>query len=208
MILIGQYDSPFVRRVGIAMTLYGMSFGHKPWSTFSDADRIRPYNPLTRVPTLVLDDGDVLQESHLIIDYLDHMVDPAKMLYPRAEPARHAALAISGLACGMADKAVALFYEKRLHDKTSDSWIARCTAQVTGALDRLEQVCNKRQTPYWNGASMGHTDIAVTCCLRFAMEAHSDLLNMPDYPTLAADCAKLEALPAFKQISQAFIPPA
>src|SRR5262249_34848211 len=60
MILIGQYDSPFVRRVGIALTLYGLPFEHRPWSTFSDAEKIRPYNPLTRVPTLVLDDGAVL----------------------------------------------------------------------------------------------------------------------------------------------------
>ncbi len=56
MILIGQYDSPFVRRVGIAMTLYEMSFKHKPWSTFGDAAKVRAYNPLGRVPTLVLDD--------------------------------------------------------------------------------------------------------------------------------------------------------
>src|SRR5262245_56505706 len=68
MILIGQYDSPFVRRVGIALTLYGIPFEHKPWSTFGEADKIRPYNPLTRVPTLVLDDGDVLVDSAAIID--------------------------------------------------------------------------------------------------------------------------------------------
>jgi glutathione S-transferase len=74
MILIGQYDSPFVRRVGIALTLYDLPFEHRPWSTFGDADKIRPYNPLTRVPTLVLDDGEVLIESHSILDYLDSLV--------------------------------------------------------------------------------------------------------------------------------------
>ena len=63
MILIGQYNSPFVRRVGIALHLYGMAFEHRPWSTFSDADRIAPFNPLRRVPTLVLDDGEALIES-------------------------------------------------------------------------------------------------------------------------------------------------
>ena len=71
MILIGQYDSPFTRRVGIALTLYGLAFEHRPWSTFGDAEKIRPYNPLVRVPTLVLDDGEVLVESHGILDYLD-----------------------------------------------------------------------------------------------------------------------------------------
>ncbi|MEZ5776045.1 MAG: glutathione S-transferase N-terminal domain-containing protein, partial [Hyphomicrobiaceae bacterium] len=46
MILIGQYDSPFVRRVGIALGLYGMAFEHRPWSVFGDADKIRALNPL------------------------------------------------------------------------------------------------------------------------------------------------------------------
>ena len=89
MILIGQYDSPFVRRVAIALTLYGLAFEHKPWSTFGDAEKIRPYNPLTRVPTLVLDDGDVLIDSTAIIDYLDSLVPAEKRMFPSAEPERH-----------------------------------------------------------------------------------------------------------------------
>ena len=84
MILIGQYDSPFVRRVGIALTLYGMAFEHRPWSSFGDADRLRAFNPLTRVPTLVLDDGFVLIDSHLMLDYLDGLVDDAAVSARRA----------------------------------------------------------------------------------------------------------------------------
>ena len=63
MILIGQFDSPFVRRVAIAMRLYGIAFEHKPWSTFGDAGKIAPYNPLRRVPTLVLDNGETLSRA-------------------------------------------------------------------------------------------------------------------------------------------------
>ncbi len=61
MILIGQVDSPFVRRVGIA--LYEIPFEHRPWSTFGDADRLAAHNPPRRVPTLVLDGEEVLIES-------------------------------------------------------------------------------------------------------------------------------------------------
>ena len=46
MILIGQFDSPFVRRVGIALDLYGLAFEHRPWSVFGDGDKIRSFNPL------------------------------------------------------------------------------------------------------------------------------------------------------------------
>ena len=120
MILIGQYDSPFVRRVGIALTLYGLPFEHRPWSVFGDADKIRAYNPLVRVPTLVLDDGEVLIESHSILDYLDRLVPADRAMFPAAEPARHRALKVAALATGLADKAVSLFYERRLHEEVSD----------------------------------------------------------------------------------------
>ncbi len=76
MILIGQFDSPFVRRVAIAMRLYGLSFEHRPWSVFGDAEKIAHYNPLMRVPTLVLGTGEVLIESHAILDALDHLAPP------------------------------------------------------------------------------------------------------------------------------------
>src|SRR5437868_6353465 len=71
MILIGQYDSPFVRRVAIALRMYGMAYEHRPWSVFGDADEIAAFNPLRRVPTLVADDGGSLVESGAILDWLD-----------------------------------------------------------------------------------------------------------------------------------------
>lgn len=73
MILSGQFDWPFVRRVGIALDLCGLAFEHRPWSVFGDADKVRAFNPLTRVPTLVQDDGFVLIESHAMLDYLDSL---------------------------------------------------------------------------------------------------------------------------------------
>src|SRR5499427_1644563 len=82
MFLIGQYDSPFVRRVAIAMRLYGIAFEHRPWSTFGDAELIAPYNPLRRVPTLVLDSGEALIESTAILDYLDETVGPERAMLP------------------------------------------------------------------------------------------------------------------------------
>ena len=208
MILIGQYDSPFVRRVGIALTLYELPFEHRPWSTFGDADKIRPYNPLTRVPTLVLDNGEVLIESHSILDYLDSRVPADRRMFPAAEPARHQALKIAALATGVAEKAVSLFYEKVLHKEASQVWTNRCRSQISGALSALEADRAARNSDYWFGASIGHADIAVAAALRFVGDAHAGLVAMAQFPALAAHAARLEALPVFRTISQPFIPPA
>jgi glutathione S-transferase len=207
MILIGQYDSPFVRRVGIALTLYDIPFEHRPWSSFADAEKIRPYNPLTRVPTLVLDDGAVLVDSHAMLDYLDSRVPIERALFPAREPARHLALAVAGLAAGFADKAVTLFYEKRMHREVSQSWVERCRAQMAAALAVLEADRAGRPGPYWFGDRIGHADIMVAAALRFAAEAHPGVVSLAASPALAAAAAHLEVLPAFQQIQQTFIPP-
>ena len=207
MILIGQYDSPFVRRVGIALTLYDLPFSHRPWSTFGDADKLRPYNPLTRVPTLVLDTGEALIESHAILDYLDSLVPAERALFPRAEPARHQALKVASLATGLGDKAVSLFYEKRMHKEVSEAWVKRCRAQIAAVLTVLEADRASRATDYWFGDRIGHADIVVATVLRFVAEAHPGLISLADFPGLNAHAARLEALPVFQAIKQVFIPP-
>jgi glutathione S-transferase len=208
MILIGQYDSPFVRRVGIALTLYGLPFTHRPWSTFGDAEKIRPYNPLTRVPTLVLENGEVLIESHAILDYLDSLVPEGRVMFPKTEPARHQALKVAALATGVGDKAVSLFYEKRLHKEVSDVWVNRCRSQITAVLGALETDRAGRAGDYWFDNRIGHADIVVATVLRFVAEAHPGLISMGDFPALSAHAARLEAMPVFQAIMQPFIPPA
>lgn len=204
MILIGQYDSPFVRRVGIALTLYGLPFRHEPWSVFGDAQKIARHNPLIRVPTLVLDDGDVLIESHSILDHLDSLVPAAQRLFPVAEPQRRKALKLAALATGVAEKAVSLFYEKRLHAAVSDVWVSRCNAQIAAGVAELEAQVAARGA----GTDFGHAEIAVAVMLRFVSEAHPGLVDLAACPALSALSRRLEALPVFRSISQSFIPPA
>lgn len=207
MILIGQYDSSFVRRVGIALTLYRLPFEHRPWSVMSDAEKIRALNPLVRVPTLVLDDGTVLSESHVILDYLDSLVPEGEVMFPRHEPERHQALRIAALATGLADKAVSLFYELHFHDHVSPAWVDRCRSQITGTLAVLETERAARDTPFWFGERLGHADVAAAAALRHAGDSHPDLIRLEGLPALEAHCRRCEALPVFRAISQPFIPP-
>ena len=208
MILIGQYDSPFVRRVGIALTLYELPFEHRPWSTFGDADKIRPYNPLTRVPTLVLDDGEVLIESHSILDYLDSLVPDDRRMFPAAEPARHQALRIAALGTGMAEKAVSLFYEKVLHKEPRRSG-PRAAARRYRPCSRRSRPTARRGRPTTGSATASATPTSRSRrrCASSATRMPG-LVAMAEFPALAAHAARLEALPAFRTISQPFIPPA
>jgi glutathione S-transferase len=208
MILIGQFDSPFVRRVAIALELHGLAYEHRPWSTFGDADKIAPYNPLRRVPTLVLDDGEVLIESTVILDYLDEVAGPSRALIAETGPLRRQSLRTCALAIGLNDKAVSLVYERVLHKETSDVWVNRCSAQINSVLQVLEADRSRHNTPYWFGDLIGHADIAVACSLRFLREAHPALFEERSWPVLSAHAARCEALPAFRKIVQPFIPPA
>lgn len=202
MILIGQYDSPFVRRVGIALTLYALPFLHRPWSVFSDADKVRAVNPLMRVPVLVLPDGLALADSHLILDHLDGLVEAP--LFPPSGRARTLALRRAALACGAAEKAVSLFYERRLHEAPSALWEDRCKTQIAGTLDALEA---EAATGQWQADGIGHDDIALACAIGFIAEAHATTFDLSRWPQIAARARTMEALPAFRAVRQPFLPP-
>jgi glutathione S-transferase len=201
MILIGQYDSPFVRRVGIALRLYELTYRHEPWSVWTHADKIASLNPLTRVPTLQLDDGEILIESSAILDALDEMVPRERVLLPRNGPVRRHGLRVCAFATGMADKAVSLFYERLLRSAPSEHWMTRCRNQIERTLDVLESD-RASEFDWWLGPRLGHADIAVACALRFIREAHPNVFDERRWPKLAAHSRACEARPEFRDISQ------
>jgi glutathione S-transferase len=207
MILIGQYDSPFVRRVAVALRTYGFTYEHRPWSTFADEHRVAQYNPLRRVPTLVLPGGEALIESAAILDYLDEQAGPETALIARDGDARRAALKVCALAVGLCDKMVSLVYERGLHEAVSPVWVERCRRQIGDVLDVLEEERAGRGAAFWFGERLGHADVAVACALRFLAEAHPDLHAPGRRPALAAHAALCEALPAFQSVVQPFVPP-
>ncbi len=208
MQLIGQYDSPFTRRVAIAMRCYKMAFEHNKWSVFGNAEELSKVNPLIRVPTLVLDDGTALIETSAIIDYLDSCVAPEARLTPQSQPARYLDQRIVSMASGVSDMAVRLFYEERLHKQPSRVFVARITRQLAGAMVWLENDRAPRSGETWFGGGMTMADVAVTCTLRHLGEAHPQIGDLTRYPALKKQCAGFEAMPVFNEISQPFIAPA
>jgi glutathione S-transferase len=196
MILIGQYDSPFVRRVGIALRRCEVPFEHRPWSVWGNAEQIAEYNPLRRVPTLLLDDGTALVETFAILDALDELVGPARALLPARDGLR-----IAALAAGICDKSVTLLYSSLDLMAPSPLWKTRCKSQILDTFTRLESERALHKTQYWFGDSLSHADIAVACAIRFTAEAHPELFDPTQFPALSADSAACESLPEFREIS-------
>jgi len=207
MKLIGQYDSPFVRRVGITLTLYGIAFEHLPWSTFGDADKIAPYNPLRRVPVLVFDDGISVMDSGAIVTLLDEMAGNDAVLARTGVDFR-AMLRWCALAAGAADKGVSLVYEKTFRDGLP-MWVDRCRAQVTDTLDLLDRE-RVAAGKWFGGSSMNHADLLTATVFRFISEALAGQFDLARWPALVAHSEACEAMPAFQAIQQpyALTPPA
>ncbi|KAF1710200.1 glutathione S-transferase family protein [Pseudoxanthomonas sacheonensis] len=207
MILIGMFDSPYVRRVAIAMTLLGLEFEHRNWSVGKDFDRIRDYSPIGRVPALVLDSGEVLAESALILDYLDSLAGPQRALLPTEGGARRQSLRLIGLATGAVDKGITMVMERvfRPEEKRHAPWTDRCRAQAEGALAELEKHCAQRNGQWLVGDAMTLADITLGCNGTYLREAVP--LDLSPYPHVEAHVDRCEALPVFERFHVPFDAP-
>lgn len=196
--LIGHYDSPFVRRVGVSLHILGMPFERQLLSVFSHADAVRAYNPVGRVPALVLEDGEVLVDSAAILDHLDEVAGPERALMPASGKARRDALQSIVLATGINDKAVAIVYEGRNRGDAADAgWIARCRGQQDAALAALEARF-AAEPP--GGARLMQPEITVATALGYLRLRLPLREALPPgrYPALEALSARAEAHPAFQ----------
>ena len=199
MILVGQFDSPFVRRVAISLRLLGLAYDHDTRSVFGDFDSMRETNPLGRIPSLILEDGTTLIDSIAILDWLDQRVGPDRALLPAAGVERGDALRRIALAIGAVDKAGAAAYERIIRPARFrwPEWIARCRTQATGALAALEA------EPWPARDGLDQAEITTACMLRYVQMADPELLGKGRYSRLEALSMRCEARPAF----QATYPP-
>jgi glutathione S-transferase len=211
MLLIGMFDSPFVRRVAISMKLLGIPFEHCNWSVGKDFDRIREYNPLGRVPTLVTGEGAPLMESSAILDYLDELAGPERALLPRSGADRRRALNIMAMATGAAEKGVLQVYERafRPEEKRHQPWVDRCRLQMSASLAAIDRVVGDGGGAQWLvGQRLTQADITVVCAFTFLDDTLRVTQDEVLFPSLALLAARCEAMPAFQQTRVPFFVPA
>lgn len=142
MILIGRDLSPFVRRTATVIEMLELPYERRKLAT-ADADaakEVAKINPLSRVPALILDDGEVLIDSAAIIDYVLEIGDPDGNLLPANGAARREVLRLSAFATGVMEKGVAAAYErsKRPKELMHEPWRQYLRSQISEGLAVLE----------------------------------------------------------------------
>src|ERR1700704_111639 len=140
MLLIGLNRSPYTRRVAITLKLYDMPFEQRALSGFSNRAEVRAWNPLGRIPALVLDSGEAVVDSSAIIDHLDEAYGRDRALTPAAGADRRAVRRVAALTMGACDKALQAAYHRNHSppEKLHQPWIDDCRAQAINALAAVD----------------------------------------------------------------------
>ena len=203
MQLIGRYLSPFVRRVATTMNLYQIPFEQRALMTSGeDRELVRESNPVTRVPALILDDGEILVDSAAILDYLDEQAGPERALTPPGGRRRRQVLKLMAIAAGAAEKSVLTVYEKRYRpeEKWHAPWVEMCASQARDGFTWLNAAL---EGPWLLGDEMTQADVTAVCSYDFVRAANPELFATLQCPELDALSERANALPAFESTQPA-----
>lgn len=197
MRLIGMLDSPYVRRAAISLALLDVPFRHESVSVFSTFEQFRAINPVVKAPSLVCDDGTVLMDSSLIIDYAEAVA--GRSLMPSELGARQRALRIIGLALAACEKAVQDVYEHNLRpaEKQHQPWLDRVDGQLARAYALLEQEIATRAVPA-DASTLTQADVTTAVVWTFTQALLPGKVASAQHPSLAAFTAAIEQFDVFR----------
>jgi glutathione S-transferase len=197
MKLIASLTSPFARKVRIVLFEKRIECPlvvDIPWNADT---QVPAYNPLGKVPVLVLDDGSTLFDSRVIVEYLDH-VSPVSQLIPRDHRQAVQVKRWEALADGIADAAANIFIERRrAAELQSADWIARQRGKIDAGLAAMSAELGDRA--WCNGEGYTLADIAVGCALGYLELRFAEIDWRTQYPNLARLADKLAQRPAFAE---------
>ncbi|AVQ80049.1 MULTISPECIES: glutathione S-transferase [unclassified Variovorax] len=201
MQLVGMLDSPYVRRAAISLRLLGVPFEHRPVSVFSTFEEFRGINPVVKAPTLVCDDGTVLMDSTLVIDYAEAL--SGRSLMPAALAERVRALRITGLALAACEKTVQIVYEHNLRpaEKLHQPWVDRVRGQLVAAYAALEREVAASPLPA-DEKTMTQAGVSTAVAWSFTQLMLPDVIAADGFPVLSAYAARAESLPVFLDAPQ------
>ena len=197
MKLIGSLTSPYVRKVRIVLAEKKIDYALELDSPWEAGNTVSEFNPLGKVPVLVLDDATPLYDSRVIVEYLD-MTAPNNRLIPAGGRERIMVKRWEALADGVNDAAATGFLEgKRVAEKRSDEWIARQREKIVTGLKAMATDLGDQGWCHGNAISLA--DIAVGSALGYLVFRYADIDWRVPYPNLARLYDKLMQRAAFAE---------
>jgi len=193
MKLIGVYLSPYVRRVAAALISRGLPYEHQPVNGYKEYEAASRYNPVGKVPSLVLDDGEILIDSSAIIDYLNELV-PSAPLIPAGSRARRATLKLAAIGYGVAEQAISLYGRGRTAPETDTK---RWRAQIHGGLRALDEAA--REGGPLQAKPLDAAAITAVVAVELLALLHPYIELLPAFPALAALAAEQRDAAPFAQ---------
>jgi glutathione S-transferase len=198
MKLIGSLTSPYVRKVRIVLAEKKLDYKFDLENVWSPDTRILEANPLAKVPCLVMEGGEAVFDSRVIVEYVDTL-SPVGKLIPLGGRERVEVKTWEALADGLLDAAILArleaTYDGRTEAQRSQAWIDRQMAKVHASLKAMSQGLGER--PWCTGTYHSLADIAVGCALGYLDFRFAHIAWRGDYPNLARLYDKLSQRQSF-----------
>lgn len=196
MKLIGSLTSPYTRKARVVLAEKRIDYDFEIDSPWNAGTHVPDYNPLGKIPVLVLDDGTTLFDSRVIVEYLDN-VTPVSRLIPETNRHRIQVKRWEALADGICDAAAAIFLEqKRSARQKNQDWIARQQSKVHLGLKAAAQELAEKS--WCDGEAYSLADVALGCALGYLDFRFPEVQWHEAYPNLAKLAEKLAKRASFK----------
>ena len=204
MKLIGSTSSPYVRKVRVVMAEKKLDYQFVEEDVWSADTNIMQSNPLGKVPCLVMEGGEALFDSRVIVEYLDTLSPVGKLIPPlgreRAEVKTWEALA-DGVLDALILARLEANWAGRKKEERSGAWIERQIAKTQSSLKAMSQGLGEK--PFCAGIYLSLADIAVGCALGYLDYRFPDIDWRSSYPNLAKLHEKLAQRPSFTETAPA-----
>jgi len=195
MKLIGSLTSPYVRKVRVVMAEKKLDYQLELENVWSPDTQIQTYNPLGKVPCLVMEDGGALFDSRVIVEYLDTL-SPVARLLPQPGRDRAAVKCWEAIADGLLDAGILIVREnQRPETLRSAEWIERQYGKIDAALHAMDESLGEQA--HCMGVNYTLADIAVGCALGYLDLRFAHLNWRAGHPNLARHYDKLSARQSF-----------
>ncbi|MBA5607147.1 glutathione S-transferase N-terminal domain-containing protein [Duganella sp. FT3S] len=197
MKLIGSLASPYVRKVRVVLAEKKLDYQFELENVWASETTIQKLNPLGKVPSLIMEDGTVMIDSRVMVEYLDTLTPVCKLLPPNGRE-RADIKCWEALADGVLDAGVLVRLERTLRppEQQSADWIARQLRKVELGLASMSDKLGDQ--PYCAGIHYSLADVAVGCALGWFAFRFPEIDWRGTHPNLARLHDKLAERPSFK----------